>query len=103
MKKDLLKKVVQKAFGEDILESLKIQIDVFFLKIYTTVSTVMKSSLKDVVELSEDEADGNAIGANEPSALHSIVFQPPTHLDQTLAEVEQDQRFECLAPASFNQ
>ena len=59
----------------------------------------MNSSLKDPVELSEDEADSNAIGSREPSALHSVVLNPPEHLDKTLAEVVQDKCFEFLAPS----
>lgn len=97
MKKELLKKLVQKAFGEDILETLEIQIEAFSNFHKRLTSTVMNSSLKDVVELSEDEADNNAIGSHEPSALHSVVLSPPEHLDKTLAEVVQDKCFEFLA------
>lgn len=92
MKKELLKKLVQKAFGEDILETPEIQKSLKYLHKLKDAA-VMNSSLQDVVELSEDEADGNEIGSREPSALHSVVLNPPSHLDDTVAEVLQDKRF----------
>lgn len=64
--------------------------DVFFQRFTQNVATIMNPSLQDVVELSEDEADGNKIGSREPSALHSVVLNPPAHLDDTLAEVAED-------------